>query len=68
MDEPQPTESVAGAAAMFEWVTVTHLIIVALCAVGAVAIIVIGRRLLRRRIKARQELEASHPGGDEPRG
>lgn len=68
MDEPQQTESVAGAAAMFEWVTVTHLVIVALCAVGAVAIIVIGRRLLRRRIKARQELEARHPGDDEPRG
>lgn len=68
MDQPQQAESAAGAAAMFEWVTVTHLVIVALCAIGAVAIIVIGRRLLRRRIEAERELEARNPEVDEPRG
>ncbi|WP_423604787.1 hypothetical protein [Sphingomonas sp. MS122] len=67
MDEPQQAESTAGAAAMFEWVTVTHLVIIALCAVGAIAIIVIGRRLLRRRIEAQRELEARNPDTDERR-
>ncbi|WP_343518536.1 hypothetical protein [Sphingomonas sp.] len=68
MDEPQQAESAAGTAAMFEWVTVTHLVIVALCAVGAIAIIVVGRRLLRRRIESQRELEERNPADDEPRG
>lgn len=66
MDEPQQAASTAGAAAMFEWVTVTHLVIVALCAVGAIAIIVIGRRLRLRRIEAEQELEAHSAEIDQP--
>ena len=68
MDEPQQAEAITGTAAMFEWVTVTHLVIVALCAVGAIAIIVIGRRLLRRRMEARRELEERNQESDEPCG
>jgi hypothetical protein len=68
MDKPQQADSAAGAAAIFEWVTVTHLVIVALCAVGAVAIIVVGRRLLRRRLEAERELEKRNPDIDRPDG
>ena len=56
MDSTTESLSPAGAATMFGWVTVTHLIIVALCAVGAIAFLVWGRRLHRKRIEAERDL------------
>lgn len=40
MDSTTESLSPAGAATMFGWVTTTHLMVVALCAIGAIAIII----------------------------
>ncbi|MCW4461719.1 hypothetical protein OK349_08355 [Sphingomonas sp. BT-65] len=65
MDSTTESLSPAGAASMFGWVTVTHLIVVALCAVGAIAILVWGRRLRRKRLEAERTREED-AGRDQP--
>ena len=54
MDE-KPYVPPAGMAETFEWVTVTHLLLILLLAGGAVAIIWWGRHLHRRWKEARDE-------------
>ena len=58
----------AAAASMFGWVTTTHLVVIALCAVGAIAILIWGRHLRRQRREAEkdvvennEELNGGHP-------
>ncbi len=54
MDE-KPYVPPAGMAEAFEWATVTHFLLIALLAAGAIAIIWWGRRLHRRWKEARDE-------------
>ncbi len=65
MDSTEKPGSIAGAASMFEWVTITHLVFIALFAAGAIAILVWGRRLYRERRRSERERER-HEAGDEP--
>ncbi|MFL9840767.1 hypothetical protein ABS767_07335 [Sphingomonas sp. ST-64] len=58
MDSDKPYVPPAGMAAMFEWVTVTHFLVIILCAAGAVAILWWGRHLHRRWKEAQEEHEA----------
>lgn len=55
MDSDKPYVPPAGMAATFEWVTVTHFLVIALLAAGAIAIIWWGRHLHRRWKEARDE-------------
>lgn len=57
MDSTTESLSPASAASMFGWVTATHLVVVALCAIGAIAILIWGRRLRRKRLEAERTLE-----------
>ncbi len=54
MDE-KPYVPPAGMAEAFEWVTVTHLILILILAAGAIAIIWWGRHLHRRWKESREE-------------
>ena len=53
MDE-KPYVPPAGMAAAFEWATVTHFLVIALLAAGAIAIIWWGRHLHRRWKESRE--------------
>ncbi len=44
----------------FEWVTATHFVVIGLCALGAIAILIWGRRLRRKRQEADAELEGNN--------
>lgn len=57
MDSEKPYVPPAGMAEMFAWVTVTHMILIAVLAAGAIAILWWGHRLHRRRKQAREEAE-----------
>ena len=63
--EPSDSATPASAASMFGWVTVTHLVVIAICAIGAIAILIWGRRLRRQRQEAEREIAESN---DEPNG
>lgn len=39
-----------------EWVTATHFVIIGLCAIGAIAILIWGRHLRRKRQEAEAEV------------
>lgn len=65
MESTEKAGSAAGAASMFEWVTVTHLVFIALFAAGAIAVLVWGRRLYRERRRSERERER-RAAGDEP--
>lgn len=56
MDE-KPYIPPAGMAEMFGWVTVTHMVLVALLAAGAITILWWGRHLRRERKHAQEEAE-----------
>ena len=45
-----------------EWVTATHFVVIGLCAIGAIAILVWGRHLRRKRREADAELEENNEG------
>ena len=63
--EPSDSATPASAASMFGWVTATHLVILAICAMGAITILIWGRHLRRRRQEAEKEIAEST---DEPNG
>ena len=44
----------------FDWVTTTHLILIALFAVGAIAILIRGRHLRRKRREADAQVEENN--------
>ena len=44
----------------FAWVTTTHFVVIGLCALGAIAILIWGRHLRRKRQEADAELEANN--------
>jgi uncharacterized protein (DUF58 family) len=49
-----------------DWVTTTHLVLIALFAVGAVMILIWGRHLRRQRLEAEREVEENNESaGDE---
>ena len=60
--EPSDSVTPASAASMFGWVTATHLAVIAICAAGAIAILIWGRHLRRKRIEAEK---ARAENGDE---
>ncbi len=43
-----------------DWVTTTHLVLIALFAVGAVTILIWGRHLRRKRLEAEREIEENN--------
>jgi len=43
-----------------DWVTTTHLVLIALFAVGAVLILIWGRHLRRKRLEADEEIEENN--------
>lgn len=66
MDSSEKAGSVAGAASMFEWVTITHLVLTALFGAGAIAILIWGRRLYRARRRSEREREQQDAGNEPP--
>ncbi|APR52363.1 hypothetical protein CA223_12640 [Sphingomonas koreensis] len=44
----------------FAWVTTTHFVVIGLCALGAIAILIWGRHLRRKRQEADAELEGNN--------
>lgn len=44
----------------WDWVTTTHLVLIALFAVGAVLILIWGRHLRRKRLEADEEIEENN--------
>jgi Flp pilus assembly protein TadB len=66
MDE-KPYVPPAGIAEMFAWVTVTHMVLIAILAAGAVTMLWWGRKLRRERKQAREEAERAARERDEPR-
>lgn len=53
----------------WDWVTTTHLVLIALFAVGAVLILIWGRHLRRKRLEADEEIEENNEivEGETPR-
>ena len=43
-----------------DWVTTTHLVLIALFAIGAVLILIWGRHLRRKRLEADEEIEENN--------
>jgi hypothetical protein len=66
MESTEKPGSVAGAASMFEWVTITHLVFIALFAAGAIAMLVWGGRLYRERRRSERERERRETGDEPP--
>ena len=56
MDE-KPYVPPAGIAETFAWVTVSHMILIAIRAAGAITILWLGNRLRRQRKQAREDAE-----------
>lgn len=50
-------QSILLTATGWDWVTTTHLVLIALFAVGAVLILIWGRHLRRKRLEADEEIE-----------
>lgn len=55
MDGNEQSLSISLAGTAFDWVTATHLALVALFAIGAVAILIWGRHLRRQRRRAEEQ-------------
>ena len=58
MDSNQQSLSLASMG--LDWVTTTHLVLIALCAVGATIILIWGRHLRRQRIEADEAVEENN--------
>lgn len=66
MDSEKPYVPPAGMAEMFGWVTVTHMILIAVLAAGAVAILWWGRHLHRQWKQARDDAARAAEERDAP--
>lgn len=53
-------QSILLTATGWDWVTTTHLVLIALFAVGAVLILIWGRHLRRKRLEADEEIEENN--------
>lgn len=53
-------QSILLTATGWDWVTTTHLVLIALFAIGAVLILIWGRHLRRKRLEADAEIEENN--------
>ncbi len=53
-------QSILLTATGWDWVTTTHLVLIALFAIGAVLILIWGRHLRRKRLEADEEIEENN--------
>ena len=58
-------QSLSLASIGLDWVTTTHLVFIALFAIGAVAILIWGRHLRRKRREADEQLEENNEAADQ---